>query len=403
MSMSRLPLGALLIVIIALALGQTGCPPPSITVPDVVGMTLSEAGTTLTDANLVPGTVTEVFSATVPDGEVISQDPAAGADASSGDTVNMVVSKGPQTEPGTVPNVVGMAQAAAETALTSVGYAVGNVTQDFDDTVPAGQVISQDPAAGTSLVTGSAVDLVVSKGPALVEETIMLPGDVPLVMVTLPTGSFMMGRYAGEQNSYEWESPQHQVTFAHSFAIGKYKVTQEQWQAVMGDNPSFFTGVPGRPVDTVSWNDAQAFITALNALGHGVFRLPSEAEWEYACRAGTTTRFFWGDDLQFTKVGTYSWYIVNSGTVTHPVGQKAANPWGLYDMTGDVWEWCQDWWHDDYTGAPTDGSAWESPAGSSRVGRGGAWNGYSELCRSAYRSYDFPENSADTIGFRLAK
>ncbi len=402
MSRSRLPFGALLIVIISITFGQTGCPPASLTVPNVVGMMLAAAGTTLTGTELLPGTVTQVFSDTVPAGQVISQDPAAGADAAWGDTVDLVVSKGPQSQPGTVPEVVGMTQSAAETAITSVGLVVGTVTEDFDNTVPLGHIISQNPTAGTTVAAGDPVDLLVSRGPGLEEETIMLPGDVPLVMVTIPAGSFMMGRYAGEQNSYEWESPQHEVTFANSFKLGKYKVTQEQWQAVMGDNPSFFSGVPARPVDTVSWNDAQAFITALNALGHGVFRLPSEAEWEYACRADTDTRFFWGDDLQFKKVGTYSWYILNSASVTHAVGQKTANPWGLYDMTGDVWEWCQDWWHDDYTGAPTDGSAWESPVGSSRVGRGGAWNGFSELCRSAYRSYDFPQNSADTIGFRLA-
>ena len=304
-----------------------------------------------------------------------------------------------------VPNVVGVRQGAGETAIALVGLVLGNVTEAFSDTVPGGWVISQDPPARTRVTAGSAVDLIVSKGsePSGTEATIMLPGDVPLVMVLIPAGTFMMGRYAGEQDSYTWEGPEHQVTFAQDFYLGKYLVTQAQWQAVMGDNPSFFSSDLSRPVERVSWDDVQDFIEAVNALGQGVVRLPSEAEWEYACRAGTATRFYWGDDPEYTEIGSYVWYDGNSATATHPVGQKTPNAWGLYDMGGNVWEWCQDWWHDDYTGAPTDGSAWESPTGTGRVGRGGAWNAYDEYCRSAYRSFEFPVNSADTIGFRLAR
>jgi len=306
-----------------------------------------------------------------------------------------------------VPNVVGMTQSAAETAITDAGLVLGTVTEVFNETVPVGEVISNDPPAGDSVSPGSALNLTVSKGPEPVpgtEVTIMLPGGVPLVMELIPAGTFMMGRYAGEQDSYPWEDPEHEVTLANDFYLGKYKVTQAQWKALMGNNPSHFVGDLNRPVESVSWNDAQDFIAALNLLGQGVFRLPSEAEWEYACRAGTTTRFYWGDDPEYTLITSYAWYEHNSAGTMHPVGQKAPNAWGLYDMNGDAWEWCQDLWHEDYTNAPTDGSAWESTGSkqdAGRVGRGGAWNAFNEYCRSAYRSFDYPENSANNIGFRV--
>jgi formylglycine-generating enzyme required for sulfatase activity len=304
-----------------------------------------------------------------------------------------------------VPNLVGMTQAEAETEIANTGLLLGTVTEVFSDSAPDGEVMGQDPAAGDNVKPGSAIDLTVSKGPEPTtgtEMTITLPGNVPMILLQIPAGTFTMGRYAGEQASYAWEGPAHQVTFAHDFYLGKYKVTQAQWQAVMGNNPSHFTGDLNRPVENVSWEDAQDFIAAVNLLGQGTVRLPSEAEWEYACRAGTTTRFFWGDDPAYLNISNYAWYEHNSASVTHPVGWKLANAWGLYDMNGDVWEWCQDWWHDDYTGAPTDGSAWESPTGTSRVGRGGAWNAFNEYCRSAFRSYDYPDNKANNIGFRIA-
>jgi formylglycine-generating enzyme required for sulfatase activity len=236
-----------------------------------------------------------------------------------------------------------------------------------------------------------------------VTSIIMLPGDVPLEMVWIPAGSFMMGRYADEQDSLEIEDPQHQVTFANGFLMGKYKVTQAQWVAVMGSNPSNFTGDLSRPVEKVSWNAIQTFIGAVNALGQGTVHLPTEAQWEYACRAGTATRFYWGDDLSYTQIGTYAWHTGNSGSTTHPVGQKTPNVWGLYDMSGDLWEWCEDWYHSSYAGAPTDGSAWVSPAGSVRVIRGGSWDSTGVNCRSAFRSYSTPSDAYSDIGFRLAR
>ena len=243
-------------------------------------------------------------------------------------------------------------------------------------------------------------------------ETIILPGNVPLDMVWIPSGTFMMGRYSGEQDSHASEDPQHLVTVSSGFWMGKYEVTQAQWKAVMnGANPSYFQGAhagnvntDNHPVESVSWNDIQTFITALNTLTDKTFRLPSEAEWEYACRAGKTTRFYWGDDLSNMDIGNYAWYGSNIGGMTHPVGEKTANNFGLYDMSGNVWEWCQDWSHDHYTGAPTDGSAWESPTGLYRVIRGGNWgNNDGADCRSARRANFDPWYGYTGLGFRLSR
>ncbi len=250
------------------------------------------------------------------------------------------------------------------------------------------------------------------------EETVLLPGNVPLVMVWIPAGSFLMGCAPGEQDSYSFESPQHAVTLAAGYWMGKYELTQAQWEAVMdGENPSYFQGASygntdKRPVEQISWNDAQTFITALNAYitdtdqGSATMRLPSEAQWEHACRAVTTDRFYWGADPDYTLIGTYAWYLDNSGSQTHDVGTAGTtghpNAFGLYDMSGNVWEWCQDWYHDSYAGAPTDGSAWESPVGTERVGRGGGWDNR-KGCRSASRTYAAPSVALDNVGFRLAR
>ena len=233
-------------------------------------------------------------------------------------------------------------------------------------------------------------------------ETIMLPGNVPLVMVWIPGGTFMMGRYSGEQDSWDYEDPQHSVTVP-GFWMGKYEVTQAQWEAVMGSNPSGFSGA-NRPVEEVSWNDVKSFIAALNSYTGKTFRLPSEAEWEYACRAGTTTRFYWGDDASYTQIGDYAWYSDNSGNETYDAGGKLANAFGLYDMSGNVWEWCEDDYHSSYTGAPTNGGAWvDSPSGSHRVSRGGGWSSMSDYCRSAGRSGTYPSYTHCDLGFRLSR
>ncbi len=231
-------------------------------------------------------------------------------------------------------------------------------------------------------------------------ETILLPGNVPLTMTRIPAGPFLMGRYAGEQAGVANEDPQHAVTVPE-FWIGKYEVTQAQWQAVAGINPSHFGG-DNRPVDSVTWDDiTNTFLPALNDATGRTFRLPSEAEWEYACRAGTTTRFYWGDDPSYSLLDQYAWYSVNSTAQTHDVGGKLPNAWGLYDMTGNVWEWVQDWYHPDYTGAPGDGSAWGLGTVSNHVLRGACWSNSDTLCRSASRTDYFPGSSNYYFGFRL--
>ena len=239
-------------------------------------------------------------------------------------------------------------------------------------------------------------------------ETVMLPGNVPLEMVRIPGGSFLMGSPDTEQDRQASEGPQHSVTL-DEFWVGRYQLTKRQWQAVMGTTP--WTGQltvltdPDSTAVYISWNDAQSFITSVNIDTGQTFRLPSEAEWEYACRAGTTTRFYWGDDLGYTAIGSHAWYRGNiqSDNYAHVVGQKPPNTWGLYDMSGNVWEWCQDWMHDSYAGAPSDGSAWETPVGMYRVARGGGWYGDGYTCRSAYRGNGGPDTESSAVGFRLAR
>jgi formylglycine-generating enzyme required for sulfatase activity len=218
-----------------------------------------------------------------------------------------------------------------------------------------------------------------------------LPNGVTLEMVGLPAGQFLMGSPDSDPDASDFEKPQHQVQ-VNSFAIGKYPITQAQYEAVMGINPSLFQNNPQNPVESVSWDDAQAFCQKLSQITGKTYRLPTEAEWEYACRAGTTTRFYFGDDAN--QLGDYAWYIGNSQGETHPVGQKRPNAWGLYDMSGNVWEWCEDDWHDNYKNAPSDGSAWltddniyQIVRGGSwyKLLRGGSWDYQPEYCRSASR------------------
>jgi len=250
------------------------------------------------------------------------------------------------------------------------------------------------------------------------EITVDLPGGVTMEMICIPAGSFMMGRYPGEQASYGVEDPQHSVTIGSDFFMGKCVVTQGQWFAVMGSNPAQDYGVGDNyPVYNISWNDCQDFVAALNQLGQGAFRLPSEAEWEYACRADTTTRFYFGDSdgcgthCKECPAGTlpgnqsdYMWYCGNNTPYgTKPGGSKLPNAFGLFDMHGNLWEWCQDYWHSSYHGAPDNGGAWESPTSEYRVLRGGTWLHFALYCRSAYRGRNRPVYASHFIGFRLVR
>jgi formylglycine-generating enzyme required for sulfatase activity len=250
------------------------------------------------------------------------------------------------------------------------------------------------------------------------ELTVMLPGNVPLVLMRIPAGTFTMGSPDTERGHYSYESPQHLVTIGQDFYLGKYEVTQAQWQAVMGTAMPWSCGTYGMGPDysvyCVSWNDiagSGGFIEKLNQQqATAKFRLPTEAEWEYAARAGRTTEFSFSVPANwekycgtFAEAALYMWWCGNNAVYTgKPVGQKLPNPWGLYDMHGNLWEWVQDWWHFTYDGAPTDGSAWEVPAGSSRGLRGGHWNSYAIDCRSAKRDYASPDFLHNAFGFRLA-
>ena len=222
--------------------------------------------------------------------------------------------------------------------------------------------------------------------------------------VKIRAGEFMMGSPYDEKYREKDEGPVHKVTIEEPFYLGKFEVTQEQWQKVMGNNPSGFKG-ENLPVEDVSWNDAQEFVKKLNEKeGTDKYRLPSEAEWEYACRAGSTTKYSFGNDE--SRLKEYAWYLNNSESETHPVGQKKPNLWGLYDMYGNVWEWVQDTYHSDYSSAPSGGSAWVS-GGYSHVARGSSFNRpYFDKspatagCRSANRGGGNDTELADK-GFRL--
>lgn len=214
----------------------------------------------------------------------------------------------------------------------------------------------------------------------------------------------MMGGDSFSDTSEKHEFPYHKVA-VQSFYLGKYEVTQEQWVKVMGNNPAYFkkekVGGDSRqhPVEQVSWEDTQAFIKRLNEMEKtDKYRLPSEAEWEYAARGGTQTAYFFGDDD--AQLGDYAWYSKNSGNKTHPVGQKQPNPFGLYDILGNVWEWTQDRWHENYNGAPTDGSAWMSGGQQNiYVLRGGSLYYDSRNCRATNR--DRGGNQYSGSGFRV--
>ncbi|OBQ32520.1 MAG: sulfatase-modifying factor protein [Anabaena sp. CRKS33] len=235
-----------------------------------------------------------------------------------------------------------------------------------------------------------------------------LGNGVTLEMAVIPGGTFMMGSPENEEGRSDDESPQHQVTVP-SFFMGKYPVTQAQYQAIMRTNPSFFKG-SNRPVERVSWYDAVAFCQELSQRAGRNYRLPSEAEWEYACRAGTTTPFHFGEII-VTDLANYDGnYIYGYGiegidreetTVVGSFG--AANNFGLYDMHGNVSEWCQDNWHSNYKGAPTDGSAWLNNISSSDeyLLRGGSWYDRPGNCRSACRSFSNLDNGSLLIGFRV--
>jgi formylglycine-generating enzyme required for sulfatase activity len=246
-----------------------------------------------------------------------------------------------------------------------------------------------------------------------VGKTIDLGDGVKLELVLVPAGMFDMGSPADEPGGQPDEGPQHRVRIGRPFYMGRYEVTQEQWEKAMGANPSHFKGAK-LPVENVSWDDCQEFLKKLNTLvsrpgslpvgerAGVIVRLPTEAEWEWACRAGTRTRFCCGDDE--ARLGEYAWCAANEGGTTHPVGGKQPNAWGLYDCHGNVWEWCSDWY------GPYErklkGFGWATnpqglASGSSRVLRGGAWDFIPWGLRSANRDRSEPADRYGNLGLRV--
>lgn len=242
-----------------------------------------------------------------------------------------------------------------------------------------------------------------SPGTAKLETSeVDLGGGVKLELVKIPAGEFEMGSPADETDRSDDEGPVQTVRIEKPFCLGKYEVTQEQWQAVQGHVRSEMKGA-GNPVGTVSWNDCQEFLRKLNArVSGGGFRLPTEAEWEYACRAGTRTRFSFGDDPAYESLSQYAWYDKNSGSRPHPVGGRKPNPWGLYDMHGNVWEWSSSV-HKPYPYDAQDGR--ETFEGEHRrVLRGGCWQDSGRICRSANRPNLSPGGRLrNCLGLRVAR
>ena len=238
------------------------------------------------------------------------------------------------------------------------------------------------------------VNLVECKEPKPGEEReFELVNGVRMKFCWCPPGDFMMGSPTTE-DPRDNDEVQHRVKLTQGFWMGKYEVTQRQWESVMGDNPSRFKGA-NRPVEQVSWNDCQEFIRKVNAAGQVKVELPTEAQWEYACRAGSTTAYCCGNRLD----DAYAWYYDNSASKTHDVNTLKPNAWGLYDMHGNVWEWCADWYGTYPMGSVTDPTG--AASGGLRVDRGGGCNYIARYCRSAYRSRNWPGSRYYNLGFRL--
>ncbi|WP_168119877.1 formylglycine-generating enzyme family protein [Paenibacillus sp. HB172176] len=216
---------------------------------------------------------------------------------------------------------------------------------------------------------------------------------INMEFVLIEPGTFPMGSSVAEED----EAPEHPVAISQPYYLGIYEVTQEQWVAMMGNDPSTFKGGK-RPVDRVSWEDSQIFINKLQEKTDREFALPTEAQWEYAARAGTNTRWHFGDTE--SKLGDYAWFEGNSNDETHPVGQKEPNAWGLYDMYGNVQEWCKDWY-----GAPYAKEKASDPqgkaSGDSKVLRGGAWGDDFTMVRSTYRNANGIDAKTSGTGFRV--
>jgi len=227
------------------------------------------------------------------------------------------------------------------------------------------------------------------------------------VMVVIPAGKFMMGSPENEPDREATEGPRHEVTVAEPFAVSKFEVSFEEWDACVAaarcpDVPDHW-GRGRMPVINVNWHDAKQYVAWLSELTQKEYRLLTEAEWEYAARAGTVTRYFWGDDPPGGNANCDGCGSKWDLQQTAPVGSLKPNAFGLYDMLGNVWEWVEDSWHENYNGAPADGSAWLTGDSNYRVIRGGSWRNESELVRAAVRFKRNINARFDTLGFRVAR
>ncbi len=274
---------------------------------------------------------------------------------------------------------------------------------DVPKNLPAQQITPFDVIKVNS--KGEEISRLSDKAPFFTED---LVNGVILEMIYIPGGTFMMGSPENEEGRRDKESPQHQVTL-QPFYMSKYLITQSQYKAIMGKNPSYFKGGK-RPVECVSWYDAAEFCQKLSQETGKNYELPSESQWEYVCRAGTTTPFYFGETITSELVnfnGNYTYADAPKGKFreqTTDVGSFPPNAFGLYDMHGNVWEWCADDWHKNYKGAPSDGTAWLENEEKEHytVLRGGSWLGIPTLCRSAFRNnYNRRDDHDYFIGFRV--
>ena len=244
-------------------------------------------------------------------------------------------------------------------------------------------IVAQQPVAQTPITNGDIISIPVKDG-------------ISIEMVRVEAGTFTMGATPEMKDPWDDEKPTHQVTLTNDYYIGKYEVTQALWKAVMGKNPSKFKG-DNLPVEQVNWKDCQEFLSKLNNTTGKKFRLPTEAEWEYAARGGKKSRGYQYSGSN--NISDVAWYEDNSGSKTHTVGSKQANELGIYDMSGNVWEWCHDWKGSYSSSSQVNPTGANS--GSYRVGRGGSWRHAARGCRSSYRNNSTPDNRNDSLGLRL--
>ena len=287
----------------------------------------------------------------------------------------IVFCNGYESEEGTV-----KLKASAPSNLQITLTKEATATQQSTVAQPA---VAQQPIVQPTVTNGDNISIPVKDG-------------ISIDMVRVEAGTFTMGATPEMEDPFDWEKPTHQVTLTNDYYIGKYEVTQALWQAVMDNNPSYFKG-DDLPVEKVSWDDCQEFISKLNSITGKTFRLPTEAEWEYAARGGNKSR---GNQYSgSSNLSDVAWYKDNSNSKNHTVGSKQANELGIYDMPGNVMEWCQDLYGKYSSSSQTNPTGANN--GSSRVIRGGSWYFTARDCRSSYRDKDAPDNRYNNLGLRL--